>query len=94
MFHGVCWCFVKDVSGQPIVSDLNVEGWREKSVTIYQPTPRDVSEDVGPQYSGGSIKSDYILLLCRSFCSGAFASEFWEFSSTDSVIKMASSTVE
>jgi hypothetical protein len=63
-----------DVWGQPIVPDLNVEGWREKSVTSYQPTPRDVSEDVGPQlYCGWGLKSDYISLFCRTFCSVTLA---------------------
>ena len=62
-----------DVSGRPVVPNLNVEGWREESVASCQSTPRDVSEDVGPQYCVESLKSDYILLLCRSFCSGAFA---------------------
>lgn len=62
MFGGIGWCLVMDVSGQPFVPELNVEGWREKSVTSYQPTPCDVSEDVGPQYCGGGLKSYYILL--------------------------------
>ena len=62
-----------DISGQTMFPDLNVEGWREKSVTSYQPTRHDASEDVGPQYCGGSLKSYYILLFCRSFCSVALA---------------------
>jgi len=63
MFRGVGWCLVMDVSGQPIVPDLNVEGWREKSVTSYQPTLRDVSEDVEPEYCAGSLTYYYILFL-------------------------------
>jgi len=73
MFRGVGLCLVMDVSGHLIVPNLNVEGWRDKSVTSYQPTPRDVSEDVGPEYCGGSLKYDYILLLCKTFHSGALA---------------------